>query len=38
MNKKWVSEYMAYLGRKKSPRKTLASQRNGRLGGRPKKK
>ena len=37
MNKKTLSEVMAYLGSQKSPAKARASRKNGKLGGRPRK-
>lgn len=37
MNKKTLSEVMAYLGSQKSKAKAAASRKNGKLGGRPRK-
>lgn len=37
VDKRTLSKVMAYLGRARSPAKTAAARRNGKLGGRPRK-
>jgi hypothetical protein len=36
MNKKQISEFMGYLGSRKSKAKSAAARANGKKGGRPK--
>jgi DNA invertase Pin-like site-specific DNA recombinase len=38
MNKKTLAEVMAYLGSRETKAKAAAARKNGKLGGRPRKK